>query len=66
MLRITKITLVATVALFLLIGAFFNVYDWSGTMGAVAATTSMATFEGGRKTGEQLPVPWSYGWERSS
>jgi len=47
MLRITKIMLIATVALFLLMGAFFNVHDWSGTTGAVAATTSMATFEGG-------------------
>lgn len=47
MLRITKITLIATVALFLLMGAVFNVKDWTGTMGAVAATTSMTTFEGG-------------------
>ena len=47
MLRITKIMLIATVAIFLLMGAFFNVYEWSGTTGAVAATTSMSTFEGG-------------------
>lgn len=47
MLRFTKIMLVAAVAVFLLMGAFFNVYDWNGTTGAVAATTSMATFEGG-------------------
>lgn len=39
--------LAALVALWALMGAFFNFYDWSGTTGAVAATTSMATFEGG-------------------
>jgi predicted small integral membrane protein len=46
MLRHIKILLAAMVAAFLLLGAFFNVIDWGGTTGAVAVTTSMATFEG--------------------
>lgn len=47
MLRITKVLLVATVALWGFVGAFHNVLDWGGTLGAVTAATSMATFEGG-------------------
>lgn len=47
MLRTMKVLLVATVALWGFVGAFHNVLDWGGTLGAVAAATSMATFEGG-------------------
>jgi len=47
MLRMTKIILAAFVALWALLGAFFNVFHWGDTTGAVAATTSMSTFEGG-------------------
>ena len=47
MLRIMKILLVLSVAAWALAGAFGNVDDWEGTVGAVAATASMATFEGG-------------------
>ncbi len=47
MLRIMKILLALSVALWGLLGAFGNVSDWSGTTGAVAAVTSMSTFEGG-------------------
>jgi len=47
MLRAMKIVLVLSVAVFGLVGAFGNIDDWAGTKGAVAATTSMATFEGG-------------------
>ncbi len=47
MLRTTKIILVVLVALWALMGAFLNFYDWSGTTGAVLAATSMTTFEGG-------------------
>jgi predicted small integral membrane protein len=47
MLRTTKIILIGVVALWALLGAFLNVHDWSGTTGALAATTSMTTFEGG-------------------
>ena len=46
MLRITKILLIAAVAVFLLLGATFNIAGWNGTLGAVAATTTMATIEG--------------------
>lgn len=45
MLRITKILLIASVALWALIGAIANIIDWEGTNGAVAATVSMSTFE---------------------
>jgi predicted small integral membrane protein len=47
MLRIMKILLVLSVAMWGLLSAFGNIADWSGTTGAVAAVTSMATFEGG-------------------
>ncbi|MEQ8178077.1 MAG: DUF2165 domain-containing protein [Amphiplicatus sp.] len=47
MLRIMKIVLVLSVAAWGLVGAFGNIIDWSGTTGAVAAVTSMSTFEGG-------------------
>ena len=47
MLRIMKILLILSVALWGLLGAFGNLTDWSGTIGAVSATTSMSTFEGG-------------------
>ena len=47
MLRIIKILLVASVALWGFVGAFGNITDWNGTLGAVGAATSMATFEGG-------------------
>ena len=47
MLRIMKILLVLGVAMWGLIGAFGNLADWSGTKDAVAAVTTMSTFEGG-------------------
>jgi predicted small integral membrane protein len=47
MLRNVKIILVGTVALWAFIGAFLNIHDWDGTTGAIIATTSMTTFEGG-------------------
>ena len=47
MLRIMKILLVLSVASWALLGAFGNINDWSGTVDAVEATTSMSTFEGG-------------------
>ena len=57
MLRITKILLIATVALWGFIGAFHNIMDWSGTLGAVAAATSMATFEGGAEAWQATSAP---------
>ena len=47
MLRTMKIVLILSVAVSGIVGAFGNINDWAGTKGAVAATTSMATFEGG-------------------
>jgi predicted small integral membrane protein len=47
MLRTTKIGLIVAVVFWGFAGAFHNVMDWTGTTGAVAAVTSMATFEGG-------------------
>ena len=47
MLRIIKIALVLSVALWAILGARGNIADWKGTVGAVAAVTSMATFPGG-------------------
>ncbi|KXI28978.1 DUF2165 family protein [Paraglaciecola hydrolytica] len=42
-----KIAMIVTVALWGLIGAFHNVVDWAGTIGAVTAATSMVTIPGG-------------------
>jgi predicted small integral membrane protein len=47
MLRIMKILLAASVALWGLLGAVGNLMNWSATTGAVAAVTSMSTFPGG-------------------
>jgi len=47
MLRIAKILLVLSVAMWGLLGGFGNAADWDGTTGAVSAVTSMSTFEGG-------------------
>ena len=47
MLRITKILLVLSVAVWGLIGALGNLTDWRGTTGAVGAVASMSTFAGG-------------------
>ena len=64
MLRTTKIILIGVVALWALLGAFLNVYDWGGTTGAIAATTSMTTFEGGAddwRATSSPPVIWAGG-----
>ena len=47
MLRLMKIGLVLSVALWAVLGAVGNIVDWKGTTGAVAAVTSMSTFSGG-------------------
>ena len=57
MLRITKTLLVVTVALWGLVGAFHNILDWSGTLGAVGAATSMATFDGGAASWQATSSP---------
>ena len=45
MLRIMKVVLIGTVALWGFVGLLQNVVDLSGTAGAVSAATSMTTFE---------------------
>lgn len=57
MLRTTKILLIVTVALWALAGAFQNIHDWDGTIGAVKAATSMATFEGGADSWQATSNP---------
>jgi len=47
MLRMVKILLIVSVAMWATLGVFGNFNDWSGTTGAVGAATSMSTFEGG-------------------
>lgn len=47
MLRILKISLALSVALWGLLGALGNIINWSGTTGSVAAVTSMSTFAEG-------------------
>ncbi len=47
MLRIMKILLAASVALWGLLGALGNLMNWTATTGAVVAVTSMSTFPGG-------------------
>lgn len=50
MLRKTKSILILTVALWGFIGAFQNVIDWNGTIGAVGAVTSMTAIPGGTES----------------
>ncbi|MBT8115611.1 MAG: DUF2165 domain-containing protein [Arenicella sp.] len=50
MLRIIKILLVVCVALWGFLGASENIMDWEGTMDAVGAAASMATFDGGSES----------------
>jgi predicted small integral membrane protein len=57
MLRITKILLAASVALWGLLGAFGNVANWAATTGAVAAVTSMSTFPGGAERWQATSNP---------
>ena len=45
MLRVTKILLILSIAMWALLGALGNVVDWAGTTGAVEAATSMSTFD---------------------
>ncbi|TDR18455.1 DUF2165 family protein [Marinicella litoralis] len=46
----TKSIMIFTVALWGFVGALHNVMDWGGTLGAVGAVTSMATFDGGAES----------------
>ncbi|MCT2557907.1 DUF2165 domain-containing protein [Tsuneonella sp. YG55] len=58
MLKTVKIALVATVAAWGLVGALGNFVDWDGTRGAVAAATSMATWEGGASSWKATSNPF--------
>jgi predicted small integral membrane protein len=57
MLRMTKILLIACVAVWCLLGAIGNVTDWDGTMGAVGAAASMSTFDGGAESWKATSNP---------
>ncbi len=57
MLRIMKILLVVSVAMWGFLGALGNITGWSGTTGAVTAVTSMSTFEGGAASWQATSNP---------
>lgn len=56
-LRIVKILLILSIAVWALLGAFGNVFDWSGTTGAVEAATSMSTFDSVPASGRATSNP---------
>ena len=56
-LRFVKAALVAAVALWGFVGVYHNVANWSGTLGAVTAATSMSTFEGGAESWQATSSP---------
>lgn len=57
MLRTSKILLILAVAVWGYLGAMHNLMDWSGTLGAVGAVTSMATIEGGPDSWQAISNP---------
>ena len=57
MIRTVKTGLIITVALWGFIGALGNILDWNQTLGAVAAVTSMASFEGGAESWQATTNP---------
>ncbi len=57
MLRIMKVLLVLSVALWALAGAFQNLVYWDETIGAVTVATSMSTFEGGAESWQATSSP---------
>ena len=57
MLRLVKIALIWTVSLWGFVGAIHNISDWNGTFGAVAAVTSMSTFDGGSGSWQATSQP---------
>ena len=58
MIRFVKIMLVLAVASWGFVGALHNLMDWGGTLGAVKATTSMVTFEGGTDKWQATDASW--------
>lgn len=57
MLRLVKIVLIWTVALWGFVGASHNIFDWDSTFGSVAAVTSMSTFDGGSNSWQATSQP---------
>ncbi len=57
MVRIIKISLIVTVALWGFVGALGNILDWNQALNAVAAVTSMSTFEGGAESWQATTNP---------
>lgn len=57
MIRTVKIGLIVSVALWGFVGALGNVLDWKQALGAVAAVTSMTTFEGGVESWQATANP---------
>ncbi len=57
MIRIVKIGLIVTVVLWGFFGALGNILSWDGTRGAVAAVTSMVSFEGGAESWQATSSP---------
>lgn len=57
MIRIVKIALIITVVLWGFFGALGNILHWDETRGAVAAVTSMVSFEGGAESWQATSNP---------
>lgn len=52
-----KAIMIFTVAIWGLVGALHNLLDWSGTLGAVGAVTSMATINAGESSWQATSNP---------
>ncbi len=57
MIRTAKVGLIIVAALWGYVGALGNVLDWNQALGAVAAVTSMSTFEGGSDSWQAMTSP---------
>jgi len=57
MIRTAKIGLIVVAALWGFVGALGNILDWDQALGAVAAVTSMSTFEGGADSWQAMTSP---------
>jgi len=57
MIRTAKVGLIIVAALWGYVGALGNILDWNQALGAVAAVTSMSTFEGGSDSWQAMTSP---------
>jgi len=57
MIRTAKVGLIIVAALWGFVGALGNILDWGQALGAVAAVTSMTTFEGGSESWQAMTSP---------